>query len=331
MVQILPSKSFGTRFSQAFQPAVEKGIDRFLGEEKEKRKETRQEEAMTRQKLLGKQMEEQAIETERAKKEELLDRYLAEIPEDQLSQKERALIKATTLGGAQSGAITQLLKPPTPQKPEKAPPLTPFQKTQQSLAAKEYEKLKEEIPKLESQFENINYAKQLASELKGPGGFISAAVGGKKATELNTLGFAMIDPILKIFNPVGPIPVAKVNIIRSQFAPKAGELYRTTIGKLNSLERLAQQAYDRANQRLALYEAYDGSPPENEVRKFDKESTRMLDTLTKDQKTLNKKNEEEGEELVSGYVSVKTGKKLKALPKAQIEELLEKGLIQRGD
>lgn len=256
---------------------------------------------------------------------------LSKLPKGSITPREEALLELSYVGGNEGSAITQLLKPPPVVKSEKPAPLTPFQKTQQNLAAKEYEKLIGEIPKLQSGAENIKYMRQLSSELGGPLGEAKALIGTEKAKEFDSLGLAAVEPILKIFNPVGAIPVAKINIIRSQFSPKASDLQTTINGKLNALERLNNQALKRAEERVALYEAYDGMPPASEITKFDKDSEKIIDQVIKEQKTVNKSNEGKTEKgLVSGYISTKDGRRIKPLPQDQIADLEAKGLIKRG-
>lgn len=155
-----------------------------------------------------------------------------------------------------------------------------FQKTVETESAKQYVKAKEEIPKLEANLVNLNRINELSQKMRGPGGLVKSISGlSSEASELNNLGLASIEPIIKIFNPVGAIPVAKINIIRDKFAAKAHEPFNKTQGKLSALRRFAQQALDRNEQKVALYEQYEGKIPKDIEKKFDKDSEKIVDQM----------------------------------------------------
>ncbi|CAB4126516.1 hypothetical protein UFOVP80_15 [uncultured Caudovirales phage] len=226
-------------------------------------------------------LENKYAQQEQLQKNKLLDDYLNTIPEDQLSKREKDLIKISMQGTGPAGIAGQLSKPPPAEK--KAPP-TPLEKSKAAIEAKKYSEAVDQVGKIDSTLDNINYLRQLAPKLRGITGYGKAALKTKDASEFNSIGLSLIEPILKIFNPVGAIPIAKINLIRSQFAPKASDLASTIQGKLNALERIAQQGKARAEERIALYESYEGTPPPEEVKKFEKETERELDKLTRQSK-----------------------------------------------
>jgi hypothetical protein len=162
-------------------------------------------------------------------------------------------------------------------KPEpKAPPKSETTKTLEKELAKGYIAARNEIPKLESSFQNIARLRELGNELTGFGGYLKSAFNTKSAAEYNTLAASLLDPIIKIFNPVGAVPVTKLNWIRETFSPKANDLRSTQEGKLATLERMAAQGKQRAQQKMKLFEDYNGEPPESEVLKHDTDTSKIL-------------------------------------------------------
>ncbi len=157
--------------------------------------------------------------------------------------------------------------------------ITPFKKARATLQAKQFTEAEDQKAKLQGTFDNIGRLKELKKDLKGPLGSAKAFLKTGKAAEFNAVGFSAIEPILKIFNPTGPIPVAKVKIIEERFAPKASDLSTTIDGKIKALESLAQQTLDRAQKRIDLMTAFDGEPPSNVIQQFDADSSRLLDQI----------------------------------------------------
>ncbi len=162
------------------------------------------------------------------------------------------------------------------QEAKKPKPKSETQKLMDKEIAKGYVSAVGEIPKLQSTLDNIGRLRELGGKLRGPGGYVKAAFKTQSASEYNTLSASLLDPIIKIFNPVGAVPVTKLNWIRETFAPQASDLASTQEGKLTTLERLASQAKQRAEQKIKLFNDYNGEPPESEVVKFDNESAKMM-------------------------------------------------------
>lgn len=165
-------------------------------------------------------------------------------------------------------------------KAEKPPALSEFDKTVQRKAGENYIKAKDEIPKLESNLENLDRIDELAKNFKGITGFVKGASGfSEQATELDNIGLASIDQVLKIFNPVGAIPIAKINLIKDKFAAKATEPYAKTTGKTKALRRYATQALERAKDKVDLYEKYQGNIPKDIEAQFDKNSKKLAEQM----------------------------------------------------
>lgn len=149
------------------------------------------------------------------------------------------------------------------------------------------------IPKLKDNLSNLSHLRSMAEKLRGPAGVVKSALGSRVATEFNTIGFEQIEPILKIFNPVGAIPVQKVKIIQDKFAPKSGELYQTQIGKINALEHLVKQALKRNEDFIRLSKEYGGMIPQEVQDEFSEQSNQEIDKIVKEE---GKKVESESKE-----------------------------------
>jgi hypothetical protein len=192
-----------------------------------------------------------------------------DIPEEQ----KEVIGKSVTLKAAED-----LLKQQVKSKGEDRK-LTPFEKKVQEKNAEEYINLTKEIPKIESTLGDINYARQLSNEL-GVGGAIAGAVGlSGKAKELEGVSFTLMEPIVKIFNPSGPIAQQKLKMIQDKYVIKASDAPWTNKAKLDALERFAKQALGRAQKKMELIKKYDGNPPETEMEKFDRESDTISDAM----------------------------------------------------
>lgn len=187
---------------------------------------------------------------------------------------------------ANQKALFQQAKFKQSQEPKRAPEDIERAKIKVRAQEKGRTKSEEAIPELQDQISTLQYLRTLSKDLRGPGGVAKALVGSSTATEFNSLGFTSIAPIIKLFNPVGPIPVAKIKIIEKRFAPQAGELYSTQQGKLNALDRMANQALKRNQKYLELLEAYDNNIPQEEMNKFSSESAKELDEIVEEESKL---------------------------------------------
>lgn len=209
-------------------------------------------------------------------------------------------------------------------KPE---PLSPFERTLQNEEAKKVVKLEEEIPKAKDALANLDRIDELAkNELSGVTGFAKAIFNTESAKEMENLSFTAIEPIIKLFNPVGPIPVAKVNIIRQQFQAHPGDLLTTIRGKNAALRRIGEQGLARAQERIKLIYEHNGKVPPEKLQEFDSQSSQLIDVLT-DQESFNIKLKDAGENgNITGLYS-KDGRPLKPMPAKKAKELYEQGLI----
>lgn len=169
-----------------------------------------------------------------------------------------------------------LLKDQLKQKKSK---LTPFEKTVQQKNAEEYINLTKRLPELQSNLENINYSRELADQI-GPFKMIGGAMGlSGKAKELEGISFTLIEPIVKIFNPSGPLAQQKLKMIKDKYVIKATDFPQIRRAKLDALERFGKQAYDRTKKKLELIQKYGGNPSTEAIENFDKESDTLADAM----------------------------------------------------
>jgi hypothetical protein len=157
--------------------------------------------------------------------------------------------------------------------------LTPFEKKIQEENAKKYIDLAEKIPQIESTIGDIAYARELSNEL-GVTGTVGGLLGlSGKAKELEAVSFTLMEPIVKIFNPSGPIAQQKLKMIQDKYVIKPSDAPWIRNAKLDALDRFSKQALNRANKKLDLIKKYDGNPPPQEIDKFDKESDTISDAM----------------------------------------------------
>lgn len=156
---------------------------------------------------------------------------------------------------------------------------TPFEKAIQNKNAEEYIRLNNEIPKLEDTLNTINYAREISDKI-GYGNQALSALGlSEQGTLIESVTFPLIEPILKMLAPSGAI--AKEKLIRSEqkYAIKGSDAPWNRKAKLDALENFTKQAVNRAKQKKALIEQYDGRPPKDVIEKFDRESDTMIDAM----------------------------------------------------
>ena len=170
-------------------------------------------------------------------------------------------------------------------KPDKAvnTPKGPKEKYEETIAvenAKEVPKLEQSIAKGSDILSNIKTIEDLATNnLSGIPGYVKAGFNTEAAAQLTTLGATNLDTVIKLFNPAGTLPTAKLNWIRDTFSVSPWENLSTIKGKLNTQKIIANQSIARAKERLALIKKYHGNIPDNVEQKFDEDTSSLLDVL----------------------------------------------------
>lgn len=136
------------------------------------------------------------------------------------------------------------------------------------------------LPEIEAMETNLNRIDHLINKMSGPGGYLKAARGSEDASELEALGFAAIKPVLKIFNPVGAIPVAKMDRIAAKFAISPWDRDAVSRGKLKALRSFNDLAKRKANRYLEIVQKYGEAPvPYEELLEFNKENEPDIDAI----------------------------------------------------
>ncbi len=227
----------------------------------------------------------QALSQQNLKREQFTQKNQAQQQaQDQKLQQTRNLLRSIEKDrGLEEGSLEGYLSNPqlaaSLTKPETPPAPTPFEKQKQTDLAKQNKEDQIQIAKSKDALKNISRMEDLSKKLTGVTGYGKAILNTGDAAEFDALGLAAIEPVLKIFNPVGAIPTQKINLIRDKFAPKAMDRQTTIEGKLRALKAFNQQALSRAQERVNLIEQYQGNPPSGVLNQFDDETESLADAM----------------------------------------------------
>ena len=85
--------------------------------------------------------------------------------------------------------------------------------------------------------------------------------------------------MIKLFNPVGAIPVAKIDMMKKMFKVNSTDTPWAAEGKLNALEVYSKQALKRAEDRQKLLFEHDGFPPPDKLAALDSENAASVDAI----------------------------------------------------
>jgi hypothetical protein len=144
----------------------------------------------------------------------------------------------------------------------------------------------------------INRLKELSQNIKGLGGYVQAALGSPDATEFNALGLAAIEPVLKVFNPRGALPQAKVDMVKTMYAPTASDNRMQIEGKIKGLESFLEKG-EKLHQTITdLYSMYGADIPVEAITNYEKESMKLIDEEIANNKKANKNIEGVQEQVV---------------------------------
>ncbi len=116
------------------------------------------------------------------------------------------------------------------------------------------------------------------------------------AAEVKNLSATNLDTVIKLFNPAGTLPTAKLNWIKDTFAVSPYDNLSTIRGKVNVQKIISQQALGRAEEKLRLLKQYEGVIPPEVDSKFEKDTENLLDVL---QEQLEPKEKKDFSELPS--------------------------------
>lgn len=212
-------------------------------------------------------------------------------------------------------------------KPEK-PAQTPEDKAkgvylneQAKIAAKTTGDAKKKLSEIKGNQETIDELRRLNKKLKGPAGYAKILSGSEDAATFNALGHSLTKVPLSIFNPQGPVAVAKVKLLKEIYAVTASERHGTIEGKLKAAEWMNKMTEQAQKHLISLYDQYNGMPPQELLDEFNTDFERtVIDPA------LAQSFQEGAEQMVGGFYS-QDGRPLKPMPKSKAMDLMEKGLI----
>lgn len=210
--------------------------------------------------------------------QQAMEQAAASLP-DQLTPQD---IIARTIRGEIPENLARTLLTPREPKEAKPAPVSPFEKAKQTAAAKKYIELQDKLAGTEAYEDSLSRLRQLTDESSWLGRNLSSLIGGELASEISTLGASVIDPMIKLYNPAGTLPQAKLEWIRKTFAINPKERGSTIKGKMATLERMNRHAQEKSRHLLQLYEEYDGAPPTSALKEIDRESEKFIDKLQRE-------------------------------------------------
>lgn len=192
---------------------------------------------------------------------------------------------------------------------------------QAKIAAKTTGDAKKKLSEIKGNQDTIDELRKLNKKLKGPGGYLKIFSGSEDASTFNALGHSLTKVPLSIFNPQGPVAVAKVKLLKEIYAVEAKERHGTIEGKLKAAEWMNKMTEQAQKHLIGLYDQYNGAPPQELLDEFNTDFERaVIDPA------LAQSFQEGAEQMVGGFYSM-DGKPLKPMPKSKAQDLLEKGLI----
>lgn len=182
-------------------------------------------------------------------------------------------------------ALEKIVKPEKKEKDQ-------FEEGMAKEAVKEYVKSKEALDSANNSLINLDRINELAQETSGLFNYAKSQLPfGKKAAqaaELDALGFTAIQPVVKIFNPSGPIAQRKLEQLSTKFAIKSSDYLPVIKGKTAALKRYATQSKELAIQKMELIKKYKGQIPTEELVALDEKWNAIADQSLSDIETIEK-------------------------------------------
>lgn len=158
----------------------------------------------------------------------------------------------------------------------KPPPLSQYEKTLETQNAKRFAEINQEMPKIRSAMRVADDVESLIEEMSV---FRGWPLNFQEQGELSGKAASMLAPVIKIFNPTGPIPVAKLKYVESEFGIKQGQTRETMRGRFKSLKNFNEEAKMRLEEEQALMQLWNGNPPPEVINKFNAETEDKFDRL----------------------------------------------------
>lgn len=155
-----------------------------------------------------------------------------------------------------------------------------FQKGLAKENVKIYSEAQKDLVEANRALGDLEKIDALRERLSGPLGYVKAFNPfNEDAAEINALGFGAIKPIVKIFNPSGPIAQKKLEQLEKKYGISATESSATIKGKTAALRRYATEAQKLAQMKIRLISEYNGNPPLGVIAEIDAVGNNLLDHM----------------------------------------------------
>lgn len=164
-------------------------------------------------------------------------------------------------------------------------PKSEYEKTKEREMAKSEAEINKEMPKINSALRDAEQMSYLIKQTSGTGRLNLA-----KTAELSVGAAALIEPMIKIYNPTGVVSAIKLKWINDRFGITNYDLPVTQRGKLKGIENLLKEQKKRLEERQKLIADWNGNPPHEEIRKFDDDSEEIYDAIIGWNKEMKERN-----------------------------------------
>ena len=193
----------------------------------------------------------------------------SELPED----KKQDLAAKVDEGDLSTDAVKQLTKPAKTS-------ATEFDKGIAKENVKIYTEAQKDLTEADRSLGDLARIDELREKLAGPFGYVKAFNPfNQDAAEINALGFGAIKPIVKIFNPSGPIAQKKLEQLEKKYGIGASDSSATIKGKTAALRRYATEAKKLAQKKIEIMTEYNGNPPLGVLSKVDEAGQQLLNHM----------------------------------------------------
>ncbi len=161
----------------------------------------------------------------------------------------------------------------------KTPDEDEFTKTKKRKAGEEYAHLVATQPSVKMAKNTLSSIDKLIEE-RGQSlvpNILSNAWGAESAKKLEGLSTVALEPIIKIFNKMGPIAVKKMEILKDLYQIKGSDTTWAAQGKAAALRQIFSQLEFMGDRLIDLYERTDGNPDQKDLQEIYKDVEAFVD------------------------------------------------------
>lgn len=193
----------------------------------------------------------------------------SELPDEQ-KQELAAKVEEDVIG---ADTVKQLTKP-------KKSATSEFDKGIAKENVKIYTEAQKDLTEADRSLRDLERIDELREKLAGPFGYVKAFNPfNQDAAEINALGFGAIKPIVKIFNPSGPIAQKKLEQLEKKYGISASDSSATIKGKTAALRRYATEAKKLAQKKIEIMTEHNGNPPLDALTNVDAAGQELLNHM----------------------------------------------------